>query len=145
MSLGACSMEQEQSPELRPVVEDYIKTYQERSDWDKMLSFYSDSIVLKDLNFGLEFKGIEAFKGFYDWPNPDFQKLSPDQKSLTVDELVIDGSTAVIRGQFQPFYWKGEQQNWPGGFSIWLHFDKQQKIDQQLAYIIYPASLLPQD
>ena len=128
---------------LAGIVEDYLQTYQERNDWEKMLAFYSDSIHLEDINLELEFNGKEAFRAFYDWPNPSFQKTSPDQKTFQIEEVTIAGQTAVIRGRLAPFYWEGELQNWPGLFTIWLTFNEDQQIIRQYDFFKYPKSFLP--
>ncbi len=141
ITITNCSAPQSDS-DLSPVVEDYIRTYQKRKDWTKFLSFYSDSVYMKDVNLGLEFQGKDAFKTFYDWPNPNFKKLNDNQRNFTVEDVVVYQDKAIIRGYFNPFYWKGEIQNWAGPFIIWLYFDETHKIIQQYDYVKYPARFL---
>lgn len=138
---GCTNVQTETSP-LQDTVDDYIKTYQERNDWEKMLSFYSDSIYLYDPNLQYECNGMEEFKFFYNWPDTNFRKFSPEQANLTVEDLMIEGNKAVLRGRFNPFYWQGQLQDWPGGYTIWLFFNEDQKIIQQYDYIIYPPEII---
>lgn len=132
----------EPTTSLEEVVEDYIRTYQERKDWNKLLSFYSDSLNFQDVNLGMDFASKSAFEEFYDWPNPDFQKLSPEQKHFEVEDLVVLNNQAIIRGHFNPFYWKGQRQDWADGFVIWLYFNQDQKIIRQYDFVKYPAWIL---
>ena len=128
--------------ELSLIVDDYIQTYQEREDWEKLLSFYSDSIYLNDINLGMEFNGIDSFKVFYDWPNSNFKKLSPEQEHFFIDDVIVLENKAIIRGNFNPFYWKGEVQEWAGPFIFCLYFNEDNKIIQQYDYVKYPARFL---
>lgn len=41
---------------LKDKVQDYINTYQQRSDWDHFLSFYADSVHMVDTNLAYECK-----------------------------------------------------------------------------------------
>ncbi len=143
LSVVVLSCQNNTDSTLTAVVDDYLQTYQERNDWEKMLSFYSDSIYLEDVNLELEFNGKDAFRDFYDWPNPSFRKTSPQQKTFQIEEVAIHGQTAVIRGRLAPFYWKNDLQNWPGLFTIWLTFNEDQQIIRQYDFFKYPKSFLP--
>lgn len=131
-----------QAQSIKKVVDDYIETYRERNDWDKFLSFYDDSVYMKDILLGYECKGLEAFKQFYDWPNANFKKLTPTTKTFEVEDIVIDSKVAIIRGYFNSFYWKHKKMDWPEGFTIWLYFNKEKKINKQLDYLHYPSDIL---
>lgn len=48
------------------IVDAYYKTYAERSDFEKFLSFYDSTIVLEDMIFGERIEGIEDFRAFFD-------------------------------------------------------------------------------
>lgn len=127
---------------IESTVADYIQTYQERTDWEKLVSFYSDTLHFEDINLGLKMEGIEAFKKFYDWPNPDFQKLTPEQLIFKTEAILIQRNQAIIRGHFEPFIWKGERQEWAGDFVFWLYFNKAGKIVEQLDYVKYPSWII---
>ena len=81
-------------------------------------------------------------KKFYDWPNPAFQKLSPDQLIFTTETLLIQDNQAIIRGHFEPFIWKEERQEWAGDFVFWLYFNEANKIIKQLDYVKYPSWII---
>jgi len=127
---------------LQKVVENYVQTYQSRTDWSGFLGFYADSVYMEDLNLGLSFKGKKEFAKFYDWPNEAFQKLSAEQNTFILDELTVGENHAIIRGRFQPFYWKGELQEWSGNFLITLYFNSAQKIVRQYDFVRYPKRFL---
>ncbi|MEL6657269.1 MAG: nuclear transport factor 2 family protein [Bacteroidota bacterium] len=132
------------SAELQKVVEDYIATYQAREDWEKLLSFYSDSLYFIDINMKYEFHDKAGFMAFYDWPNPQFSKLSPEQKHFLMEDLIVKDQTAIIKGRFQPFYWKGDLKEWTDLFTMWLHFNDDHKIIRQYDFIKYPKQFLPE-
>ena len=129
--------------QLQQVVDDYIATYQARDDWQGFLSFYSDSLYFLDINLKAEYHDREAFAAFYDWPNPGFKKVTADQLTFEVEDLVVADQTAIIKGRFEPFYWQGELQEWTDLFTIWLHFNDERKIIRQYDFIKYPKAFLP--
>lgn len=142
--LLACGPSEEEKFEqqVRSRAIDYFATYQQRKDWDKFLSFYHPSITFSDVALRTRTRGIHAFEEFYNWPDSNFQKMSPAQKHLELQDIVTQDSLVVARGHFNPFYWHGEKQEWSGGFTIWLYFDKNLKIRHQVDYIQYPASVI---
>lgn len=127
---------------LQETVERYIQTYQSRTDWPAFLDFYADSVYMEDMNLGLSFKEKKEFAKFYDWPNEAFQKLSTEQNTFILDELTVGENHAIIRGRFQPFYWKGELQQWSGNFLITLYFNSAHKIVRQYDFVRYPKRFL---
>lgn len=141
--LTACTQPpMEEQADLQSILDAYIQTYQERQDWEAFLAFYSDTLYMKDVNLKVECKDLESFKTFYDWPNPDFKKLFPEQQTFDIDQVLLEQQTAVIRGRFLPFFWKGERQNWAGDFTLWLLFNEEYKIIEQYDYIVYPPEFL---
>ncbi|MEK6478665.1 nuclear transport factor 2 family protein [Catalinimonas sp. 4WD22] len=142
--LLACgpSEEEQFEQQVRSRAIDYFATYQQREDWNKFLSFYHPKVTFTDAALKTRTRGIDAFEEFYNWPDSNFQKISPAQKHLEVQDIVTQDSLVVARGHFNPFYWHGEKQEWTGGFTIWLYFDKNLKIRHQVDYIQYPASVI---
>ncbi|MCB0548597.1 MAG: nuclear transport factor 2 family protein [Phaeodactylibacter sp.] len=121
----------------------YFQTFSQRTDWEKLLSFYRDDVQFTDTNMRYRAKSIGGFKAFYNWPDPGFEKMSPDQAHLELESLVANDSIAVGRGHFNPFYWHGKLQEWDdASFTIWLYFDQQGKIYKQYDFITYPVELL---
>ncbi len=70
--------------------------------------------------------------------------MSPDQKHLTVESLVVNDSIAVGRGHFNPFYYHNNliDTDWGMEFTIWLYFDKDLKINRQIDWIEYDSYTL---
>jgi len=133
----------ENSP-TRKAAEAFFDTYAQRRNWAKLLYFYREDMVFEDIALQIQIQGKENFKSFYNWEDPNFQKLSEDQAHLVLHDLIVQGNKAVARGYFNPFMWNGELQEWKWGseFTIWLFFDDNQKIRKQIDFIEYPDAVL---
>ena len=141
--LVACeSAEQQREQQTWETALAYFETYQQREDWDSLLSFYRDDILFKDANLGYEARGIEAFKDFYNWPDTSFRKIVQDQKHLVLENMMVQDSIVVGRGRLNPFFWNNELQEWPKDFTIWLYFDENMKIYRQIDWVRYPAWMI---
>lgn len=124
---------------LQKIVDNYIQTYQKRADFNKFLSFYSDSILLEDMVGGYRMEGKNAFAEFFDWPNPNFQKL--EEETLMITDKIIDNQQAVLKGYFTPFSWN-DQKVEAMQFTTVLTFDEANKIEHQVDWINYPNNLI---
>ena len=133
------------SSEVRDQAQKYFQIFADRQDWQALLSFYDEEIIFEDLNQDLVFEGLEAFRGFYNWPDNSFSKLSPDQAHLEIEELIVRDTVAIARGHFNPFLWHGERIEGIEDFTIWLYFNDSLKIVRQLDYIEYPVAFLPEE
>lgn len=122
----------------------YFQTFAERKDWEKLLSFYSDTVNFEDVLLQTKIRGKEEFKEFYDWPNPSFKKLSEDQQHLVVEDLAVSDSAAVARGYLNPFYFNDKlwELKHGGNFTIWLYFDDNLKIRKQVDWFEYPSDVM---
>ncbi len=122
----------------------FFKTYAEREDWDTFLSFYAEDLDFEDAILQIHLDSLEAFKAFYDWPNPEFQKHPDYPEIFRLDDLVVDDSTAVGRGVFFPFYWQDTlfAMDWDPTFTMWLWFDDSLKIRRQIDWIEYSGDVL---
>ena len=140
----ACGPSEEEvfEKDTRKKAIDYFATYQQREDWNKFLSFYHPKVTLTDVALKTRTRGLDEFEEFYNWPDSNFQKISAAQKHLELQDIMVQDSVVVARGHFNPFFWHGEKQEWTGGFTIWLYFDKNEKIRHQVDYIQYPASVI---
>ncbi|MEO0337850.1 MAG: nuclear transport factor 2 family protein [Bacteroidota bacterium] len=129
---------------VRVQAEAFFETYAEREDWEKFCSFYSEDMQFEDVLLQLKLDSLWQFQRFYNWPDGNFQKLSPDQEHLIIDEMVVDENTVVARGNFQPFYWYDQPVKpiWGMQATFWLHFDEDLKIDHQIDWIEYDPSVL---
>lgn len=141
--LAACeSAEQEREQLTRETALAYFETYQQREDWDSLLSFYRDDVQFKDANLSYETQGIEAFKEFYNWPDTSFRKIVDEQQHLVLETMMVEDSIVVGSGRLNPFFWNNELQEWPDSFTIWLYFDKNMKIYKQIDWVRYPAWMI---
>lgn len=125
--------------DITPIVDDYYQTYAEREDFEKFLSFYDSSIVLEDMIYGNRVTGIENFRAFFDWPNPNFE--SKDSVALVVINQVIDENTVVTEGYFTPFSWGGLDVE-AMYFTMILTFNEEGKINRHVDWINYPEYLI---
>ena len=124
----------------------YFETFAERSDWEKLCSFYREDVQFKDIILQLDLDSLWQFKRFYKWDEEGnrFKKLSPEQKHLTVNSLVVDGDMAVARGRVNPFYYDENliDSEWGMEFTIWLRFDENLKIFEQIDWMEYGPGVL---
>jgi hypothetical protein len=124
----------------------YFETFAQRADWDKFCSYYREDLHFKDITLQLELDSLWKLKRFYKWDEEGdrFKKMHPGQKHLTLETLVVEGSTAAAKGHFNPFYYDGTLVNtaWGMEFTIWLRFDENLNIIEQIDWIEYdPATL----
>lgn len=124
---------------IRPLVNEYYQVYAQRSDFDYFLSFYADSMELKDYVAGEHITGKTAFEEFIDWNNPDFSLI--DSVALVIDNLILDGNKCVATGYFTPFRW-GENEFSAMHFTTILTFNNDGKIILHEDWINYPNTLL---
>ncbi len=126
---------------VRIKAEAFFETFAERSDWDKMCSFYREDVQFKDVMLQLDLDSLWQLKRFYKWDEEGdrFKKLFPEQKHLEVVSLVVDGDLAVAKGHLNPFYYDGEliDVEWGMDFTIWLRFDDSLKIIEQIDWFEY--------
>ncbi|MEM6699523.1 MAG: hypothetical protein AAF599_14065 [Bacteroidota bacterium] len=124
----------------------FFETFAERTDWDKFCSFYRDDLHFKDIMLQLDLDSLWKFKRFYQWEEEgdSFKKLSPEQDHLTLQLLVVEGNTAAAKGHFNPFHYDGILVNtaWGMEFTIWLSFDENLKIIEQIDWIEYDPVVL---
>ena len=143
LGLAACESPEQQRERLtRATALAYFETYQQRENWDSLLSFYRNDIQFKDANLGFEAKGIDAFKEFYNWPDTSFRKIVQEQKHLVLETMMVQDSVVVGRGRLNPFFWNNELQEWPDDFTIWLYFDENMKIYKQIDWVHYPSWMI---
>ncbi len=134
----ACSID-DQNTIMRNTVNDYYKVYQERSDFEKFLSFYDDDIAFEDIILGEKVRGKSDFTNFFDWSNPSFAKT--DSLALLITDQVIDKNQVVTKGYFTPFIW-GDSLFEAMHFTTLLTFNQKGKIQKQVDWINYPNNLV---
>ena len=124
---------------IRDIVSEYYNTYQERTDFEKFLSFYSEEIILEDIINADKIAGKKELSNFFGWNRPGFHKL--ESNALVIHEQIIEGNTAVTKGHFTPFTWH-EVDFEAMHFTTLLTFDEAGKIIKQVDWINYPSSLV---
>jgi hypothetical protein len=122
----------------------FFDTYAERQDWDAFCSFYREDLQFKDVLLQLELDSLWKFKRFYNWPDTNFAKLSPEQKHVEIHTMVVQDSIVTAYGHFNPFYWYDQKIEEPWGMEVVfvLHFDQDQKIIRQVDWIEYAPETL---
>lgn len=124
----------------------FFTTFAQRSDWQKFCSFYREDLTFDDITLQIHLDSLWQFKRFYDWDNTKdvFQKLTPDQKHLSVETLIANDSVAVARGHLNPFYYHGElvDTEWGMDFTIWIYFDEDLRIWKQVDWFEYDPGVL---
>ncbi|MBO6794402.1 MAG: hypothetical protein JJ895_10865 [Balneolaceae bacterium] len=113
---------------------------------DKFLSFYREDVRFKDITLQLELDSLWKFKRFYKWDEEGgrFKKLYPEQEHLNVQSLIVDGNTVAAKGHLNPFYYDDTliDSDWGMEFTIWLTFDENLKIIEQIDWMEYDAGTL---
>ena len=138
--------ENELEQAIRSKAQQYFETYAERTDWNKFCSYYREDVLFKDIILQLELDSLWKFKRFYKWDEEGdrFQKMFPEQKHLDLNSLVVEGNTAAAKGNVNPFYYDGAliDTEWGMEFTIWLRFDEDLKIIEQIDWIEYDPGVL---
>ena len=137
--LGLSSCIQKKDKLLPKIVEDYYNVYNERQDIDQFMQFYAKEVVLEDIINGDRIEGKQALKSFFNWDDPNFKKLSPN--NLIITDKLIDENKVVLKGYFMPFKW-GEAEFNAMHFTSILSFNSSGKIIHQTDWINYPSSLV---
>ena len=120
-------------------VDEFVRLYQERNDFEKFLELYDQNMVLEDMITGYRMVGIESFKEFFNWPDQRFKKLS--SKTIIVNSSVIEGNKAVLTGHFTPFEWDGLRVE-AMQFTTILEFNDEARIVHHVDWINYPNNLI---
>lgn len=133
-----------QEEKVREMALAFFQTYAERQDWDKFCSFYREDLQFKDVMLQLELDSLWKFKRFYNWPDTNFAKLSPEQKHVEIHTMLVQDSVVTAYGHFNPFYWYQQKIEEPWGMEAMfvLHFDQDQKIIRQVDWIEYGPQTL---
>ncbi|MBQ4837383.1 nuclear transport factor 2 family protein [Pseudoalteromonas luteoviolacea] len=128
---------------LNEVVENYIKVYQARSDFERFLAFYSDDVVLEDMLYGYKTTTKQQLGDFFNW-NAEQVHVLDSNKTFSVEQTIIsqEQGTAVLRGTFNLFSYNGQQLG-PWRFTTVLKFNDAGLIYYQQDWInYYPRSFV---
>ena len=122
----------------------FFERYAARDDWQGFLDLYEDSLQFKDVILRMNLESKSEFAAFYDWPNPSFAKHPDYPETLVIEDLLVDGYSAIGIGRLTPFYWQRvlyEVKN-NGRFQMYLKFNEKGKIIEHVDWIEYPGSIL---
>ena len=138
---GASSGEKLSASELGSAFFDH---YQKRDDWTGFLERYDENVEFIDVILRMKLEGVEEFAAFYNWPDTGFQKHPDFPSTLVLEELTLNDSTAVGRGYFNPFYYRGILYDDMDHmrFTMSLTFNEAGKIVRHVDFIEYPPEIL---
>ncbi|KZN41388.1 hypothetical protein [Pseudoalteromonas luteoviolacea] len=143
--LSACNItpESERVFTLSEIAKRYVKTYQEREDFDEFLSYYDENVVLEDMLYGIRVNNKRAFGEFFNWAAGDFKILN-NEPTFVLTQQVIDEQqrTIVLYGSFNPFVYNTIQFG-PWRFTTLLKINEDGLIYYQQDWINYfPRSFI---
>ena len=131
---------------VKAVAEQYFATFADRSDWEKLLSFYREDMRLEDVLLQIQLDSLWQFERFYKWDDEgeNFKKLTPDQDHLTIRSLIANDSVAVGYGRVNPFYYYDRlvDVEWGMQATFFLYFDEDLKIKKQVDWIEYDPDVM---
>lgn len=125
--------------DVHDIVSEYYEVYKHRNDFDALLNFYDEDVIVEDMITGEKLVGKKAFAAFFNWENPAFQLL--DSVALVIEEQIIDKNKAVIKGYFTPFSWNNTSFE-AMQFTTILTINKAGKIIKHVDWINYPSTLV---
>lgn len=130
-----------QSPNhtIEQKVDEFIRLYQERTDFDSFLELYATDMVLEDIITGYRMEGRDRFAEFFNWPDERFQKRA--EKTFIIEHTIIEGNQATLKGYFTPFIWDGKNVE-AMQFVTLLTFNDAGKIIKHIDWINYPNDLI---
>ncbi|WP_436516971.1 nuclear transport factor 2 family protein [Ekhidna sp. To15] len=134
-----CICCQPQNQTVEPKVDEFIRLYEQRADFDAFLDLYDDDMVLEDIITGYRVQGKEQFAEFFNWPDERFQKGA--DKTFIIEHTIIEGNTATIKGYFTPFVWD-EKNVEAMQFTTLLYYNDEGKIIKHIDWINYPNDLI---
>ena len=147
----ACSIDSpkevvDRKRQVEKVAIDFFETFAQRADWDKFCSFYRDDLVFEDVLLQIKLDSLWQFKKFYKWDEEggNFRKLTPEQKHVEIDALVVNDSMAIGYGHLNPFYYYDQliEEKWGMKVNFILYFDDDLKIKKQVDWIEYHDDVL---
>ena len=132
--------------QVEQVAKDFFDTFAQREDWEKLCSFYREDLKFEDILLQIKLDSLWQFKKLYKWDEEgnNFRKLTPDQKHVEIDALVVNDSIAIGYGHLNPFYYYDRliDEKWGMKVNFILYFDENLKIKKQVDWIEYHDDVL---
>ncbi len=116
----------------------FFEIYSSRKDYNKMLSFYNDSLVYENV---AQSSGQSTVDPRYllteviRWNDQTMQY--ENNQLLHVKEMFSNDSVIVANGEFSGYTYNGMKYP-PMKFSTYLYLDKNSKIKKQVDWFNYP-------
>lgn len=132
---AGCASVSKESSGLANVINDYFDTYDKRSDFEYLMSFYDEKATLQDIIYGNDIKGKKQIKNFLAWDQGEFSTLSQNGV-LTITNQAIDNNIVITQGFFHAFTFN-KQKLGPWRFVMIHEFNDEQKIIKQTDWINY--------
>ena len=134
--LVSCQNKQESKSEQ--VAKLFFDTYAERADYNKMKSFYNDSVDYENVIQNTSIIRLETgylLNELFSWN--DKSLVYENNKLLKVDEIITNDSMAIVNGQFNSYTYNGFTFA-PMKFTTHLYFDQNHKVKKQVDWFNYP-------
>lgn len=142
-ALTLLSCEDNSNPDVLTNANRFFSLYKGRTDWQGFQDLYAQEAVFEDVVFRYSFNK-DGFIAFYNWPDPLLQKHPNFPEALVLEELIVQGNTAVGSGYFNPFYYDDvlyddiEHMR----FTMWLKFNSEGLIISHTDWIEYPPEFV---
>jgi len=133
--LSGCASSSNNHNDLSEIVDEYFSVYSQRTDFERLMSFYDNNAQFEDIIYGNSLKNKEEIKEFLAWDRGEFKILSGD-RALTVTKQIFEKKTVVTQGFFLEFSYDGQVLG-PWLFVIVQEFNSQNKIIKQTDWINY--------
>lgn len=121
------------------IAKEYYVLYQERTDFEKFMSFYDENVILEDIISGERIIGKDSLMNFFNWNHSGFEKI--ESNSLVILDQIIKGDKVITRGYFTEFKWQNSKIEAMNFITV-LIFNDSNKIVKQIDWINYPTSIL---
>lgn len=132
------SCQNKQDSKSEQVAKLFFDTYAERADYNKMKSFYNDSVdyenVIQNTSI-IRFETGYLLNELFSWN--DKSLVYENNKLLKVDEIITNDSMAIVNGQFNSYTYNGFTFA-PMKFTTHLYFDQNHKVKKQVDWFNYP-------
>lgn len=124
----------------RKIGEEYLQIFSQRKELDRILSFYSNDFVYRNVSFDSETDDPKfLFEQLYGWKDPGFKYSGTE--SIEVLQIVDNDTAIVVKGRSLPYSYNGREVK-GNDFVIWLDLDKNHKIKRQTDWYDYPMEEL---
>lgn len=134
--LASCQNKEKDKAE--EVAELFFETYANRKDYNKIKSFYNDSIAYENViqnTSTINFETGYLLNNVLSWN--DKAIAYEGGKALKVNEIISNDTVVVVNGEFNSYTYNGFQFL-PMRFTTHLYLDKNYKIVKQVDWFNYP-------